>query len=731
MTRHRWVLGKLRIPTNPTRTSRERVYFGTGNMRGMRLYAIPLLILVSCSQLPWGGNQTPTDFAGFQAQAQAQGLILELPEYERTPAEVSLSVTQILAEADKELDAYAAQSMNAVNFDSSIAALDHITYPVSVVTSRMWLMKETQQDATMRAACTEAVQRLSEWAVAVSYRVDLYEVCQVFDQMYRAETVGKLSGEDLKLYEETMRDYRRDGMSLSEEVRGKVAELKNELNRLSTEFDTNITDAQVVLRFTKEELTGVSEDFLVASLQESGDHHVRATTTPDYMMVMQNCSMGATRKALNAARYSTCKENNGPILNQMVGVRNEIADLLGYGSWADYKIEPKMAQTAAAANSFGEDLAARLQPKFDAEVSVLQKYKAEDVGDPSAKINWWDFRYYQNQMMKEEFGVDSDALRHYFPLEKVLVGMFDVYEHIFNLEFTAVDPGYRWVDDLRLHVVTDASTGKVMGAFYLDLFPREGKYNHFAQFDIIGGKRLADGRYQRPVVSLVCNFTPGVGDQPALMNHGEVETIFHEFGHAMHSILTEASYARYAGANVERDFVEAPSQMFEAWAWDPTVLSNFAKDWRDESKVLPMETIVAMEKAKAATTGIFYRRQLALALSDLRIHAGGVTDAGEVCNQTNTELLFAVPENSNFAAYWGHLTGYDAGYYGYAWADSIAADLATVFENAPQGFLDREVGMRLRREIYQVGGSRKGGESVRAFLGRPPTNAAFVKNLGL
>ncbi|MDP6129644.1 MAG: M3 family metallopeptidase, partial [Planctomycetota bacterium] len=406
--------------------------------------------------------------------------------------------------------------------------------------------------------------------------------------------------------------------------------------------------------------------------------------------------------------------------------------LLGYSNWADYKIEPKMASTGGEALGFAEGLARGLQPKFDAEVSELQKLMAKETGKPNAQIQWWDFRYYQNQLMKARYSVDSDVLRNYFPLKGVIAGMFDVYQHIFDLRFTQVEPGYKWVDDLELWAVEDATTGEAMGMFYLDLYPRPGKYNHFAQFDIIGGKLLDDGRYQRPVVSLVCNFTPGVGDDPALMNHGEVETIFHEFGHAMHSILTRAKYQRFSGANVARDFVEAPSQMFEAWAWDPEVLQRFAIDWRDGESVIPMETLANMKKAKLATVGVFYRRQMGLALADLRMHVAEVgADAGKICNAANAEVLFEPPANTNFAAYWGHLTGYDAGYYGYGWADSIAADMGTIFENAPNRFLDKEVGMRLRNEIYSVGGSRDADISIIRFLGRERSNDAFLESIGI
>ncbi len=668
----------------------------------------------------------------FQGAAREHGVILELPRFEQSPKEVDATVSGVLARADARLARYAAQDLGQVDFDSAVAALDEITYPVASVMNRLWLMKESRPEVEMRSACSVAVQLLNEWYVAFSLREDVYRVCQAFSDAYEGGAGPRLQGEDLELYTDTMRGFRRAGFHLDAETRAAVGALRNELNQVENDFDTNITDAQVVLRFGAEALAGVPESFLEASRQSDGSHAVRATVTPDYLAVMENCSVAATRKELNRARYSVAMAENGPLLNRMVDLRRRIAGLLGYATWADYQIEPRMAQTGARAIAFAEDLVAGLQPKFEAEVEELRLLKAAETGDTAARIDWWDFRYYQNQLMKQRYNVDAEALRVYFELDRVLDGMFDIYQTIFGLEFTEIDPGYLWVWDLRAFVVADAASGAPLGVFYLDLFPREGKYNHFAQFDIIGGKRLADGRYRRPVAALVCNFTPGVGEAPSLMSHGEVETIFHEFGHAMHTILTQAEYHQFAGANVARDFVEAPSQMLEAWCWDPEVLRRFAVDWRDPAKRLPAETIARMREADLATKAVYYRRQMALALTDLRLHvAGEGADAQEIGNAVNAAVLFEPPAGTNFCAYWGHLTGYDAGYYGYGWADAIAADLATAFEQAPDGYLDIATGMRLRREIYEVGDSRDAEESIRRFLGRDRSSAAFLRSLGI
>lgn len=705
--------------------------------------ALPLAVAVLACQVPEKRSEAaqvhvqrfetkkPGLLSDFDAAAEKHGVVLGLAKLDWTAADIDGEVDRLIAEADAVLHGIAGQNPEYVSFDSSIGAMDEAIDPIVLILNQLWLMKETRVEDEVRQACNAEVMKIDGWMVALNYRQDLYDICRAYADRYEAGERAVLSGESLKLYEDTMRDYRRSGFDLDAETRADVAALQNKLNGITNAFDTNITEAAVSLYFSTEELEGVPDSFLASSKQADGSHEVRVTVTPDYMAVMANARSEAVRRATNTARYSVAMDVNGPLLNDMVTVRDQIASKLGYANWADYKTEPKMAGSGASAIGFCEDLVSGLEPKFQAEVGILRQLKAQETGDPAAVIHWWDFRYYQNKLMIQEYGVDAEALRRYFKLDDVIEGMFAIYQHIFDLEFHAIEAPYSWIDDLRLYVVTDASTGEPLGCFYLDLFPRPGKYNHFAQFDVIGGKRLADGRYRRPVAALVCNFTPGVGDEPALMSHDEVETIFHEFGHAMHAVLTRAEFGQFAGGNVPRDFVEAPSQMFESWVWDVDVLRTFAADYEDPSKQIPAALIEQMKAAELATVAVGYRRQMGLALSDLRLHVGQVNDAAAVVNATNSEVLFPVPEGTHFAAYWGHLTGYDAGYYGYGWADSIAADLATAFEDSPGRFLDQEVGMRLRYEIYEVGGSRPVTESVQEFLGRDSDNRAFLRRLGL
>jgi thimet oligopeptidase len=460
-----------------------------------------------------------------------------------------------------------------------------------------------------------------------------------------------------------------------------------------------------------------------------------ANVTFQYLAVEDNAAREETRKKLLIEHDNLARADNIPLLEKILPLRDDIAKKLGYKTWADYQTEVKMVKNAATAIEFVQKLKTGLQPKFDAEIAEFRKLKVKQTGDAKAQINIWDWRYFSNELKKEKYTVDAEQLRVYFPYQKALEGMFDIYQSIFGLKFEKLDPPYKWIGDLQLYGVSDADTGEPMGLFYLDMFPREGKYNHFAQFGIIGGKQIAGGKYQRPTVALICNFPSPTKDKPSLLAHSDVETLFHEFGHAMHSILTRAKFSRFAGSSVPRDFVEAPSQMLENWVWDKKVLDSFAADYRDPSKKIPAEILAKLKEARLAVEGTRYRRQLSFGSVDLtlhtQIHDGNARDTLPLANKVLSDVFFPLAPDTAFVAYFGHLMHYDAGYYGYAWADAIAADMATVFERAPNGYFDKSAGRRLRTEIYEPGDSRDVNISIEKFLGRPRSIEPFLKKIGI
>jgi thimet oligopeptidase len=625
-----------------------------------------------------------------------------------------------------------------VTFQNTVVALDDLAYEANNVGNKATIIKQANTDPKMRAAAEKAVKAMSDWFVGIDYREDVYKSIKAF-----AETNPQLTGEDKKSLDETMRDYRRAGLALPPEKRKEVEQLRKQLAKLGTDFDTNIANAKRPVVFTKAELEGMPEDFLSKPGIKTGDdaYTLLANVTWQFNAVEENAKSEATRKKLYIARETLAKEKNVPLLNQMLTLRNKIALRLGYKSWDDFQTEPRMAKTGAAAQKYIDDLVAGIEPKFAAELSELQKMKQLDA-QPSEggafaapRINVWDWRYYQNQLKKQKFAVDAEALRNFFPFQKVLDGMFAIYQRIFGLKFEQIAVPYKWIDDLQLWAVSDAASGEPLGLFYLDMFPRDGKYNHFAEFEIIGGKLSPDGKYQRPTVTLLCNFPPATADKPSLLSHSEVETLFHEFGHVLHTITTRAKYGRFAGTHVPTDFVEAPSQMLQNWVWDKNVLDSFAADHRESSKKIPDETIQKMKDAKLATAGVFYRRQFAFASLDLALHGPHPENAPYDCvaisNPILEKVFLPIDPSTTFVSYFGHLNGYDAGYYGYAWADAIAADMATVFESAPEGYFDQQAGMRLRNEIYAMGDSRDVNESIEKFLGRKQSVQRFLKKIGI
>ena len=672
--------------------------------------------------------KTVDDFRAAAAKANA---ILTVPDWEQTPKAVEAAMKDAIAKANTALDQIGSQDLSKVTFKSTVIALDDVTYQASLAANKATIIKETNINPAMRTAAENAVKTFEDWAVGIDYREDVYKAIKAF-----ADTHPKLSGEDEKLFKETLRDYRRAGLDLPPDQRKEVEELRKELSRLGTDFDSNIVKANAPVMFTKADLDGLPQSFFNSPGIKTGDdvYTVMANVTWQFDTVEENAKTEATRKQLYLVRETLAKKNVS-VLNQMLALRNKIALRLGYKSWDDYQTEVKMAKTGANAEKYINDLVAGIQPKFDNEVAEMQKMKAAETNDPNAKIMVWDWRYYNNQRNKQKYAVDKEALRAYFPFQKVLDGMFNIYQNIFGLKFEKIAAPYKWVDDLQLYLVTDSATGEPLGMFYLDMFPREGKFNHFAQFDIISGKLLPDGKYQRPTVALLCNFPPPTGDAPSLMTHQDVETLFHEFGHALHSIVTRAKYGRFAGTHVPGDFVEAPSQMLQNWVWDKKVLDTFAADYHDPSKKIPADVVKKLNDAKLANAGVFYRRQFAFASLDLALHDPHPEDmpydSVAISNPILEKVFLPIDRSTTFVSYFGHLNGYDAGYYGYAWADAIAADMATVFEKARDGYLDKQAGMKLRREIYEPGDSRDVNQSIEKFLGRKQSVEPFLKKIGI
>ena len=689
--------------------------------------------LVSCSTLKKTGSDMKfsSKWDSFESSAINNNSIVSLPPFERSPQASLDAVDQAIHVANSKLDAIGRLKEDEVTFDNTIVALDDMAFDVSLVANRTYMLKETSESAKHRKKATDAIKKIDEWAVGLDYREDVYRAVKAF-----VDTQPELQGEDKRLLDQTLRDYRRAGLHLSKDDRNEVEKLRKELSSATTEFRTNITNAKKSLKFTKSELVGLPDAFLDHVKTAKDQYTLLANVTFHYLNILRSAKSEQTRIRFSAERLKLASDKNIPLLKNIIQLRALIANKLGYKTWADYRCEVKMAGDGKTASDFLMNLKRGLEPKWKAEMAEFTKIKRRETNDSDAVVNMWDIFYYENLYKKERFSVDAEQLRVFFPYEQTLQGMFRVYEEIFRLKIVEAKPQYKWNNQVTLHLVYDSLSGEPLGALYLDMFPRDGKFNHFAMFPLISGKKLSSGNYQRPTVALICNFPNPGKNKTSLLSHDNVETLFHEFGHALHGILTQTKYTRFAGTSVPRDFVEAPSQMLENWIWDKSVLDSFAADYRDPSKKIPQSVLDKLQEAKKGTIARHYRRQLSYGLVDLGLHSLSVDEAKtvdpvELSHQITEDVYLKPQENTSFVGYFGHLMGYDAGYYGYAWADAISADMATVFKNAPNRFYDKKAGMRLRKEIYEIGDSRDVNVSIEKFLGRTRSLEPFLKDLGI
>ena len=700
-------------------------------MRKLLIFAtIPVLGTLFTTSLFAGAMGFPT-IEKFEERAYQYGVKLTIPDFPATADEVKAVTGIIIEELKQAGDEIAAVPDDQLTFENTFQAKDQAILMLYNKISPVYLSKNTSPDEALRQAASDAMKQFEEAEIEFNYREDIYKKLKAF-----SETDPILPPEDARLMKMTLTDYRRLGYDLPAEDRAKAEALKKKLTDLESDFTDNIRESNDSLVFTADELEGLNPSFLASIQTPEGNYEIKPNVIGHIVQVYDYAKSEETRKKVYIARSSRAMDKNVPLLKEIITTRNELAKLLGYETWADYRLENRMAKNGATVASFLNNLSARLEPKFEAEKISLLKLKRQDTQNPEADLYCWDISYYEEMQNRISYQIDGEKLKQFFPYVKCLQGLFEVCETIYGIEITEIENPTLWDSNVSLYAVVDTATEKPLGLFYIDPFPREGKYNHFATFSVIDGAMLPNGVYQRPTSALVCNFQSPEGNQPSLLTYSEVETLFHEFGHCMHSLLTESRYHRFSGTSVPRDFVETPSQVLEYWLTDPEILHLFAADWKDQSIPLPDEWIQKLNEIDKAHSGIAYRRQIAFGLIDQTLHnKADITETAdhlmEVTNDIAARVAFPFPEGTAFVAAFGHLSGYDAGYYGYAWADVIAADFARQFEEAPDRYLDREVGMRLRKEVLEKGDSRDINESVRAFLGRDTEMDAFIDSLGL
>lgn len=614
-------------------------------------------------------------------------------------------------------------------FDNTMRVLDDIMNIIQKQQSVYELLVNTHTDKTIRDLTGEKLEKFT----TLTDELFLNEVLFRSVREYSAGTEAKsLTGERKYFLDKINRDFRRNGMLLSAAEREKLKSINKELNELGVRFSKNISTNKDKVYVTGADAAGLNEDFL-KSYRKGNDSIVFDLSTPTYVTVMAQCTNVETRKKMYVAKMNVGGAANEELLAKILRLRTDKAEMLGYSTYAAYATGDIMSGNPARVWDFEKKLADDLRPKAQADLDKLLALKSAETGKKETVIYPYEAAYYSNLLLEKEFDVDQEKVKEYFPMQNCIDGIFTVYQKIYDVRFVQDKNPSTWFKDVLAYSVYDNKKSELIGYFYLDLYPRPDKYNHFGCFGLTGSKTFLNGTKQLRSAALVCNFPAPSADKPSLLPHQTVTTFFHEFGHLMHVILSETELAAFAGTNVPIDFVEAPSQIMENWAWQKDVLSLFAKHYKT-GEVIPGDLVDRMISARTVNSGLNTLQQVYYGTLDFTLNdnsnpldAEGIYKlTGQLQNQIT---LYPWVEGTHFAGGFGHLNGYGSKYYGYLWSLVYSFDMFSEFEK--KGALSPEMGDRYRREILSKGGSNDAIILVTNFLGREPNNEAFLKYLGL
>ncbi len=643
--------------------------------------------------------------------------------FDYTPQEIQGLAAKAKAACDSRLETLLKLSDGNRSFENTVLAFERAMEAYGELVEIPVFLAYVSPDAAVRKAASALEMEAGKIGVDISTRKDIFDAINTY-----AQTKPELPADHQRLLTKILREFSRNGLALPPEKLARARELKNRLVELQLNFETNLRKCSDFVEVTKDQLAGMAEEY-ISRLKRNGDKYVVTMDYPDVFPLLENCDCGETRKLLETKFNNRCATENVPLMEEALRVRAELAQLLGFKNHAEFVLSDRMAGNPETVFAFLSRLQTKLGPKALSEYDERMALKKELTGKTD-RLRAWERAYLSNQLKKRKAKLDHEIVKQYFPLETVLTGMISVFETVFGVEFRkSAEP--KWHEDVQVYALHEKDGGALIGHFYLDLFPREGKHKHAACFPLVRGLELADGSYQKPAAAIVSNFTKPNADSPSLLKHSEVETLFHEFGHVTHSLFTKAKYGRFSGFNVSWDYVEVPSGMLENWVWNPQVLKLISGHYKDASKKLPDELIVKLRADKTSSTGLLYLRHICFSLLDMKFHTEPQPDTtATYAALAESVTLVPMTDGTHPQASFGHLMGgYDAGYYGYLWAESLAADMFSEF--AKNGILDTATGKRYRECVLSKGSSCDELEQVRRFLGREPQEEAFIKELGL
>ncbi|MFH1644710.1 MAG: M3 family metallopeptidase [bacterium] len=667
--------------------------------------------------------------------------------FPQSVADVEKRVELNIENAKNQIDKIINLKKEERTFDNTMRALDLAGMEFGIVAHGLEVFELVSPDKEIRDACHEASIEMQQFAVdAFSSNVDLYNSVKEYD--FTNAKKEKLSSEEEYFLEETIKDFERNGLNLPKEKLEEVKRLKKEIAKLSLDFEANIAKDKSQILVDRNELEGLQDHF-IDNLKQRDGKFVLACDYPTYFEVMQNCRVTETRKKLSKIFSRRAYPINEEILNEVVAKRDELAKLLGFDSYAAFELDDQMAKNTKTVDNFLTELATKTQKKELKEFEVMSKELPEGVElTQDGKFYPWDYSFVKEQYKKKHFNVDENEISEYFPVQKTIDGIFNIYQQFLGLEFKTVeilrpfdelraqDERRLWHEDVKFIEIYDRKTNQLLGYLFLDLYPRDDKYSHACMASIIPSiwrKDEKTGEYKSvpAVITVIANFPKATKDRPALLKHNDVETFFHEFGHAMHGLLGKTKIASFSGTDVKRDFVEMPSQMFEEWMWDKDILKLVSHHFKT-GESLPDELIDKKIELKKFDSGFFVTRQCWLSFMSLDYFMPGAKkDLNKIKKDLHNKLIKTVllDDENEMQCSFGHLMGYGAKYYGYMWSKVFALDLFEQIKKA--GLLSEVEGRKLIDDVLGKGGSVEPNKLLFNFLGREPNQKAFLKDLGL
>jgi thimet oligopeptidase len=589
---------------------------------------------------------------------------------------------------------------------ATLKAWNDVDQALGSVSSPASLFAEVHPDEAVRERADVAGQEVQKLATELGLDRALFEVFAALDP-------AGLDADAARFLNKTLRDFRRSGVDRDEPTRERIRAINERLTVLGQEFSKNIRNGVRSIEVTPDRLEGMPQDWLDAHPADERGLVTVTTDYPDVVPLRTFCADAQARRDLTMEFLTVGWPANDALLHELFDLRHELAQLLGYETWADYDAEVKMIKEGGAIPVFIEKIAdAALESGVRDREVVLARMRA-DVPDATA-IDSADLAYYANLVSKEQLEVDAQLVRTYLDFTKVRAGLLEVTGRLFGLRYEPAADAVVWDEAVAAYDVYRADGDEPLGRIYLDLHPREGKYKHAAQFDLVTG---VSGR-QLPEGVLVCNFSRG------LMEHDHVVTLFHEFGHLVHHVLAgQQEWFRFSGVATEWDFVEAPSQMLEEWAWDADILQTFATN--EAGEPIPADLVRRMRRADDFGKGYLARTQMFYAALSYWFHTERPADLTARTRGLQAQYsLFPYIEGTHFTCAFGHLEGYSSAYYTYMWSLVIAKDLFSAFDRS--NMFDAEVAGRYRDRVLAPGGSKDAADLVADFLGRPYTFDAYA-----